>query len=227
MKAFVYKLLTPALFILFHCNAYAANNTPVTIQQWRNNPYQEYSYSPKTKTITVRSSQVAYAPNTYTFNANPLIASAHPIGKPTLDCVIAAANSQRVPVDLLLGIQSVERGQTGGYNTNANSSYDIGAFQINSIFLPRIARMGGTEYDLSHRGCYNASVAAILLREALEHPKKQSLDYYSRASGYHSWTPKYNQIYRSKLIKYTQQWQSWLQANGMSNLISAPYYYYN
>lgn len=227
MKTLVYKLLTPVLLLSYCSGASAANNTPATIQQWRNNPYQEYGFSPKNNAITVKTRQVAYSPNSYVIVGSPLMASAHPIGKPTLNCVVAAANTQRVPADLLLGIQSVERGQTGGSNSNSNNTYDIGAFQINSLFLPRIASMGGSEYDLSNRGCYNANVAAMLLREALQHPKKQSLDFYSRASGYHSWTPRYNQIYRNKLIKYTQEWQQWLQANGMSNLISAPRYSYN
>lgn len=146
----------------------------------------------------------------------------YPMGRPTLACVATIAASQGLPLDLMLGIQSVERGVTGGTAWNKNSSYDIGAFQVNSIHLPRIARLGGSEADLLHRGCYNARIAALLLSEALNNRNKSRLDYYSRASGYHSWTPSYNSIYRQKLVKYTGQWQAWLRNNQMGHLVSAP-----
>lgn len=144
-----------------------------------------------------------------------------PYGRPDLTCVVAAAQRRNIPVDIMLGIQSVERGETGQQVRNRNVSYDLGAFQINTIHLPRIAQMGGSKDDLLNRGCYNAEVASLLLYEALTHPKKQHEDIFTRAAGYHSWNPKHNQTYRHKLISYTRQWQTWLRANNLSNLISS------
>lgn len=190
----------------------------------RVNPYAQVirENNPQDFITTVPSASAMQIPAYQVNNYQITNASATPVGKPTLACVAHAANTNRVPVDLLLGVQSVERGRTGGTVSNKNSTYDIGAFQINSIHLRRVQRMGGSEYDLSNRGCFNAHVAAVLLKEALYNPAKSNWDFYSRASGYHSWTPKYNQIYRGKLVNYTRQWQSWLRANGMGYMVTSP-----
>lgn len=206
----------PAVILAITANgqAMAANNSADALQSWfGNNPYrtaQTPNYSlPKTVSISTNGYVAPSVKN-------------QAIGKPNLLCVINAARSQNVPVDLLLGIQSVERGITGKRVYNKNTTYDIGAFQINSIHLKRVASMGATEYDLSNRGCFNAIVAATLLKEALYHPSMQRKDFYTRASGYHSWNSPYNGIYRTKLVKYTKQWQSWLSENGMANLVTSP-----
>lgn len=144
------------------------------------------------------------------------------VGRPNLSCVVQAAQRRNIPVDIMLGVQSVERGETGRQMRNSNATYDLGAFQINTIHLPRIARLGGSRDDVLSRGCFNAEVASLLLYEALTHPKKQHEDLFTRAAGYHSWTPKHNRNYRAKLINYTRQWQAWMRANNMSSLIGAP-----
>lgn len=215
MKQMRIKFL-PVVILAFTANtqAMAANNSTDALQSWfGNNPYrtdQTPNYSlPKTVNVSTNSYVALSVKN-------------QAIGKPNLLCVINAARSQNVPVDLLLGIQSVERGITGKRVYNKNTTYDIGAFQINSIHLKRVASMGASEYDLSNRGCFNAIVAATLLKEALYHPSMQGKDFYTRASGYHSWNSPYNGIYRTKLVKYTKQWQSWLSENGMANLVTSP-----
>lgn len=136
-----------------------------------------------------------------------------PIGKPTLACVQRAAIDHKVPFALLLGVNSIERGSTGQNVGNSNGSVDTGAFQINSIHFERARKLNASHADLASRGCYNAQFAAMLLSEALNQKSKQHLDLYTRAAGYHSWTPKYNTIYKKKLVKYTGQWQSWLKVN--------------
>lgn len=136
-----------------------------------------------------------------------------PVGKPTLACVQQAAVDHQVPFALLLGVNSIERGSTGQNVGNTNGSVDTGAFQINSIHFDRARKLNASHNDLASRGCYNAQFAAMLLSEALNQRTKQHLDIYTRAAGYHSWTPKYNSIYKKKLVKYTTQWQDWLSAN--------------
>ena len=136
-----------------------------------------------------------------------------PVGKPTLACVEQAAIDHQVPFALLLGVNSIERGSTGQDVGNTNGTLDTGAFQINSIHFPRAEKLNATHNDLATRGCYNAQFAAMLLSEALGQRSKQHLDFYTRGAGYHSWTPKYNKIYRAKLVKYTTEWQDWLLKN--------------
>lgn len=136
-----------------------------------------------------------------------------PVGKPTLTCVEQAAKDHKVPFALLLGVNSIERGNTGQNVGNKNGSLDTGAFQINSIHFARARKLNASHSDLASRGCYNAQFAAMLLSEALGQRSKQHLDLYTRGAGYHSWTPKYNKIYRTKLVKYTAEWQRWLDNN--------------
>lgn len=143
-----------------------------------------------------------------------------PIGKPTLNCVAQAAKDHNVPFVLLLGVNSIERGNTGQNVGNKNGSLDTGAFQINSIHFERARKLNASHNDLSSRGCYNAQFAAMLLSEALSQRTKQDLDIYTRAAGYHSWTPKYNAIYRKKLVKYTGEWQQWLNQNAPSEQLN-------
>ncbi|MGP9666572.1 transglycosylase SLT domain-containing protein [Psychrobacter sp. AOP31-A1-22] len=147
----------------------------------------------------------------------------YPVGKPTLQCVIAAAQRQQVPVDLLLAINSIERGNTGQFVGNTNGTQDIGAFQINSIHLPRAKKYKATREDLATRGCYNAEFAALLLSEALRHPKMQNKDAFTRAAGYHSWTPKHNAVYRKKLVNYLGEWRVWLNKKQLNHLVSSSF----
>ena len=63
--------------------------------------------------------------------------------------------------------------------------------------------------DLQWRGCYNAEIAAFLLGKRLSEPGQQ--DFWTKAANYHSKTPKYNAIYRKKLVALSTEWANWLQ----------------
>lgn len=193
------------------------------------NPNKEYIPLPHTKnTFNIYTSQQQTASKDISFYSrlgSHLNPSQYEKGKPTFACVVAIAQKNNIPVDLFLGIQSVERGQTSKISKNTNATYDIGAFQINSIHIKRVKKLGGTERDLLDKGCYNAEIAAILLSESLFRKDHIHKEYYTRASGYHSWTPSKNSIYRGKLVNYTRQWQSWLNSQGMNHLVTAPRLY--
>lgn len=134
-------------------------------------------------------------------------------GPATIDCVILAANKQRVPANVLLALASIESGKNGQYVRNKNGSLDIGHFQINTIHWKANGRFAQfpaiTKQDVAWRGCYNAELAAWLLRQHIEEPTGQ--DFWTRAANYHSKTPKYNAAYRSKLIPLAVRWGDWLQ----------------
>ena len=222
------KTLTKsAILLMTFIGGYAVADNPFYNNSNSASSYPRIIFQPSNE-VGIQASRVSYQQASYNAfsrsgnSSTSLNPQDYPFGRPTLTCVANIAANQGVPVDLLLGIQSIERGLTGKKVGNKNTTYDIGAFQINSTHLPRIARLGGSEYDLLHRGCYNARIAAMLLSEALNQASKGRLDYYSRASGYHSWTPTYNMIYRKKLVKYTAQWQNWLRNNQLGHLISAP-----
>ncbi|WP_323025689.1 hypothetical protein [Castellaniella sp.] len=130
----------------------------------------------------------------------------------TIECVIDAANRQGVPPNVLLGIASSEMGANGDRLTNTNKSQDLGHFGINTIhFEPGepLAEAGIRPEDVATRGCYNAEVAAWLLRKHLN--RKRGEGFWTWAANYHSTTPKNNAIYRKKLIRYSEQWGRWLK----------------
>lgn len=172
------------------------------------------------KTLTTLS--VLMTVSTYSFSAPLPDPRNFPVGKPTLACVEKAAKDHNVPFVMLLGVNSIERGNTGQNVGNKNGSLDTGAFQINSIHFARAAKLKASHSDLASRGCYNAQFAAMLLSEALNQRSKQHLDVYTRGAGYHSWTPKYNNIYRTKLVRYTGEWQRWLDTNAPTQQYNNP-----
>lgn len=139
--------------------------------------------------------------------ATALAGSAFGIGaiKPlTASCLVHVADSYAIHPDVLLAILMVEQGTVGeNSRANANGTYDIGAFQINSMHRSRLSGMGISEEELRNDGCLNAAVAAWHLRQVFP-PEKESRisstdEYLSAIANYHSATPKFNAIYAQRL----------------------------
>ncbi len=90
------------------------------------------------------------------------------LGRPGVaraDCIDEAAAFQHVHVGLMRAIAQVESGtRTNVINPNSNGTFDIGLMQINSSWLPRLAREGITEQSLFDP-CTNAYVGAWILSE--------------------------------------------------------------
>ncbi|WP_269507303.1 lytic transglycosylase domain-containing protein [Burkholderia sp. IMCC1007] len=81
------------------------------------------------------------------------------------DCLDDAAIFQKVSVSLLRGIAQVESGMNpNAINTNTNGTVDIGLMQINSTWLPTLAREGITRESLFD-ACTNAYVGAWILSQ--------------------------------------------------------------
>ena len=81
-------------------------------------------------------------------------------------CFEDAAQRYSVPVDVLKAISQVESGGDAKAINKANSdgSYDIGHMQINSSWLPRLAKYGIDERKLMDP-CVNTHIGAWLLAE--------------------------------------------------------------
>ena len=152
-------------------------------------------------------------------------------GPATIQCVIEAANKHHVPAHVLLGIASKEYGRNGQTVRNTNASYDMGHFQLNTIhFRPGEAFSHINMEDARWRGCYNAELAAWHLNHQLTRKGKEGVDFWTRAGGYHSWTPGPNRIYvygtaKSKGLKhYAQEWLVWLNKNPQYETLARSYY---
>ncbi|MBU9197268.1 transglycosylase SLT domain-containing protein [Burkholderia gladioli] len=84
------------------------------------------------------------------------------------DCIDDAASFQHVNVGLMRAIAQVESGtRTNVISPNSNGTYDIGLMQINSSWLPRLAREGITQQSLLDP-CTNAYVAAWILSQNIQ-----------------------------------------------------------
>ena len=78
-------------------------------------------------------------------------------------CFDTAAQRYRVPVDLLKAIALQESGgRAQAVNRNPNGSYDIGMMQINSAWLPTLARHGISAQHL-YDPCVSTLVGAWIL----------------------------------------------------------------
>lgn len=186
-----------------------------------NRDYNPYTAMTRQVSVASRSNNNKYRSAT-SLSSTPKgvqalrVPASYATGAANFTCVSQAAYDHQVPLRFMLAINSIERGRYNQKVSNKNTSYDIGQFQINSIHLGRFQKFGASEYDIANRGCYNAQAAAYLLSVALKEPSKRHLDIFTRASGYHSWTPKFNSIYRKKLITYLKQWDNWMKVNNIT-----------
>lgn len=160
----------------------------------------------RTLAVCVAALAPAVAGATPGANADPI----HRLGPADIPCVIQAAMRQGVPANVLLAIASVEGGKNGQYVRNTNGSDDLGHFQVNTIHFSKGEVFGHVrKEDAAWRGCYNAELAARLLRQKLDAPGTQ--DYWVRVANYHSATPRFNATYRAKLVPLAARWGHWLQ----------------
>lgn len=124
------------------------------------------------------------------------------IGKVLAACILLAAETYSVPVPVLLGIYHVEGGTVGqAVGPNVNGSYDLGPMQINTIWIPELARIWGVSEDTALRWvrddpCTNAGVAAWILERNIEETGNlaQAIAYY------HSRTPHLGKAYKQRVV---------------------------
>lgn len=132
-------------------------------------------------------------------------------------CSIAAAVEYQIPADLLLAVAEIEGGKPGQLVKNTNGTYDIGVMQFNSAYVQRdLSQYGITPEDVNCEGCYPYYLAAWRIKGHLENDRG---DIWTRVANYHSRTPKYNQIYRAKLIDKAEQWSVWLRTYFECNVV--------
>ncbi|WP_028218175.1 lytic transglycosylase domain-containing protein [Paraburkholderia oxyphila] len=116
------------------------------------------------------------------------------------DCIDDAASFQHVNVSLMRAIAQVESGtQTHAVNTNSDGTVDIGLMQINSSWLPRLAREGISEQSLFDP-CTNAYVGAWILAENI----RQYGPTWSAIGAYNASSPDKRLAYARKVYATAQ-----------------------
>ncbi|WP_083294729.1 transglycosylase SLT domain-containing protein [Burkholderia plantarii] len=112
------------------------------------------------------------------------------------DCIDEAAAFQHVHVGLMRAIAQVESGtRTNVINPNSNGTFDIGLMQINSSWLPRLAREGITEQSLFDP-CTNAYVGAWILSENI----RQFGPTWNAIGAYNASAPEKRLAYARKVV---------------------------
>lgn len=125
-------------------------------------------------------------------------------------CLLLASLQNDVPPEALLAIMEVEGGRPGIEAKNINGSHDLGIMQINTLWLPYVAKTWNLSSSqvrtrLKTDGCFNLKVAAHILRLKMKEGNGTLWDGIAR---YHHADPRFNRPYRNKVFKaYRRQQQ--------------------
>ena len=116
-------------------------------------------------------------------------------------CLLLAAQNYSVPPAALVGIYHTEGGKVGQQVRNTNGSYDLGPMQINTIWMPELAKKWNVSEAHAKKWvkddpCTNVGVAAWILRGHLNRTKNIR----EAIADYHSRTPHIGSRYRKKVI---------------------------
>jgi soluble lytic murein transglycosylase-like protein len=117
-------------------------------------------------------------------------------------CLMLAAQNYNVPPAVMLGIMHVEGGAIGqAAGPNDNGTYDLGPMQINTSWVPQLARFWNVNANtalnmVKNDACINVNVAAWILRQRLNESGNLTL----AIAHYHSKTPRFGYVYARKVI---------------------------
>ena len=133
-----------------------------------------------------------------------------PARQEMVTCSLGAALAYDVPANILLAVAEKESGKPGQWVRNENGTFDVGSLQFNTAYLRELGRYGITAADVAAPGCYPFLLAAWRIRG---HLHNDAGDIWTRASNYHSRTPRFNARYRADLVRRASRWTVWLDAH--------------
>ncbi len=122
---------------------------------------------------------------------------------PYLACMLAAAQVHQLPPRVLPSIQRVEAGRPGAISRNFNGSADLGVMQVNTLWIPHLAKAWNLPHEevarrLIDDPCFNVVAAAAIVRIYLTEARGDVV----RAVGYyHSHTPERATRYQMKVMR--------------------------
>jgi hypothetical protein len=119
-------------------------------------------------------------------------------------CLMLSAQTYAVPPQVMVGILHVEGGKVGQeVGPNVNGTYDLGPMQVNTLWLPKLARYWQVDTKTAHKwvrdnSCVNLHVSAWILRQKLD---EAGGNLFNGIARYHSATPQFGHQYAYKVIK--------------------------
>jgi soluble lytic murein transglycosylase-like protein len=119
-----------------------------------------------------------------------------------IGCIESAAAVYRLPPAVIVILLSVEGGSLGRISQNSNGTADIGPMQVNSIWVPGVARhWQATTEDayvaLRDNFCANVEAGTWILRQAIDSAHG---DFWSGVGFYHSHDPGFKADYLRKVL---------------------------
>ena len=125
-------------------------------------------------------------------------------------CIEASAAAYQLPPAVIVILLNVEGGALGAVSQNTNGTVDIGPMQINTIWVPQVARhWNATPADtyaaLRDQFCANVEAGSWILRQALDEAHG---DFWTGVSIYHSHDPSYQADYLRKVLRATLRLQA-------------------
>ncbi len=123
-------------------------------------------------------------------------------------CIFAASQTYSVPAPVLLGILHVEGGRVGQAVRNTNGTHDLGPMQINTLWMPELARHWKVSEAHALKmvrddACINIGVGAWILRKKMN----DTGSLYQGIAWYHSATPRHGHKYRDKVLRAMQNYR--------------------
>jgi hypothetical protein len=124
---------------------------------------------------------------------------------PVMGCIESAAAVYRLPPVVIVILLSVEGGSLGHVSPNTNGTADIGPMQVNTIWVPIVARhWQATTSDaflaLRDNFCANVEAGTWILRQAIDSAHG---DFWSGVGFYHSHDPDFKADYLRKVLRQT------------------------
>ena len=122
-------------------------------------------------------------------------------------CILGAARVHDVPPAAMVVLLMVEGGRLGMRSPNTNGTGDLGPFQVNEVWLPKIARYWNVPEAEARRLvrddlCANAEAAAWIFGANL---RDSNGDLWQGVARYHSKRPDLQGAYLSKALRAVQQ----------------------
>lgn len=138
-------------------------------------------------------------------------------------CLFAAAEVYRLPPALILILLKVEGGRLGAVSGNSNATVDIGPMQVNTIWVPLVARHWRTTKEaallaLRDNFCANLEGGSWILRQALDEARG---DFWSGVGTYHSHSPVHKDAYLRKVLAWTLRLRDQAQQPGAAPAVAS------
>ncbi len=134
-------------------------------------------------------------------------------------CVESAAAAHRLPAAVIVTLLQVEGGSLGRVSQNTNATVDIGPMQVNTIWVPIVARHwsaspADTYLALRDSFCANVEAGSWILRQAIDDAHG---DFWEGVGFYHSHDPGYKADYLRKVLHQVLRLQSEVKRDTASN----------